>query len=640
MSRFFTKQKDGDAPAALEGQKTLDVTALPYMRNEAFGQVIEKRGEFRETSQQSGGEQFVVSGFTKDGGVISDNFGLSSLSYKAPFHTSNKLYFGPTTPPDADASKLMWYLGRNTYLYIKTTDTSVITQDYPGSIGEGTSLQSLPIIQCSQILGVVNGRRSNPDITQQIDDIYCSIFDPLGGYLGNNGRNIPNNLQDSPGVGSLVVQPLDEAGDGGVTALIYWSTFLGVTDREGMIKSDMVYAKMTKAGLGPISVIPRLAPGSENWPNAGWARWQIFTVTPLIWVAFSGVYVDSFEGPPVFDYGGYVIFYRTNDGGVTWNLTQDANNLFSDGAFNFNFPRQIPPAVNHNVPPWIAPEDAPGQRNGAVQTAATTMQLCVITPTIWIASYVYFGFGSAPSISDFGVDWEWMIDGLPHCVFQSRLLRTTDGGNNWTAITAPALIETQLLWPTDSLQCYVFRDMTYCGNGVVIAKIRAGTRDYFDTALFPAFPDRGGGAPLTWNLARSMDYGVTWACVPKNGIPAAPGSDARYIGRFCVVKKATGNPAGGQNPATILMTCWEDATSAYYVYVSRDNGDSWNKGALITKSDEFQPMDIVGYGNFGPVQSQQESWRFLEYTGDDVNPAPVSMVQPWRFNSKINWVPE
>lgn len=151
-----------------------------------------------------------------------------------------------------------------------------------------------------------------------------------------------------------------------------------------------------------------------------------------------------------------------------------------------------------------------------------------------------------------------------------------------------------------------FRAWAYLGNNRIIAL--AGGNAAFNQA-----------APT--NLYISDNRGATWTQLLGDGLP--PVKESQYFGDFTVIEPWEGveGPQG-----EVILTAYDQSKNGYYVYASRDGGESWVQQGAIAKTEEFYRMDpAVTQADSGQIGS---SFRKVEYYGSYIDKAEYNPAIP------------
>lgn len=114
----------------------------------------------------------------------------------------------------------------------------------------------------------------------------------------------------------------------------------------------------------------------------------------------------------------------------------------------------------------------------------------------------------------------------------------------------------------------------------------------------------------------SRDRGVTWSIVAGDGLP--PDRKNQFFGNMTVIKPVSQKRRAGK----VIMPAYDPAEQAYYVYETRDGGESWKRRGLITRTERFFRVDNMvagdGGGNFDNIR----------YVGPIEAPAPYNPAIP------------
>jgi len=82
----------------------------------------------------------------------------------------------------------------------------------------------------------------------------------------------------------------------------------------------------------------------------------------------------------------------------------------------------------------------------------------------------------------------------------------------------------------------------------------------------------------------SDDFGSTWTDVPPTGFDN-PGLN-QHFGDFTLHRPWTASTAG-----SVLITAWDETAAAYFIYESRDAGETWARRGRLYRPDEFRRID-------------------------------------------------
>lgn len=217
----------------------------------------------------------------------------------------------------------------------------------------------------------------------------------------------------------------------------------------------------------------------------------------------------------------------------------------------------------------------------------------------------------------------------------------------------------------------MFLDMIYLGHNTLLAKVgptiqgNTPARNYYQGAgIYGATQDRvittdlGDGNPLNnwWRpvntgceIWRSEDGGATWAVLDAEDFP---GSDImcalvdegyrpnprvnraviypatprpiQMSGRFtCVVPRLPKKADPDEfEDATVTVPGYDPAEKAYFAYVSKDSGATWERQGRITTTNRFHHMGDVGPNDIG------RNFAKIEYIGTRRNPSPYNPALP------------
>lgn len=127
------------------------------------------------------------------------------------------------------------------------------------------------------------------------------------------------------------------------------------------------------------------------------------------------------------------------------------------------------------------------------------------------------------------------------------------------------------------------QDMVHLGNNIVLAKRVFG----YDTA----------DADVKFEL--SVDGGMSFIEVAAAGLP--PLRKNRFFGNFTLLEPHIDNDDLG----LVILPAYDEAEMSYFVYESRDLGQSWERRGRLARTEQFYRVDSMlvgdGGGNFMDV---------------------------------------
>lgn len=268
--------------------------------------------------------------------------------------------------------------------------------------------------------------------------------------------------------------------------------------------------------------------------------------------------------------GGDFLLYKTTDRGDTFTVATIPE-------MKVELPAA--PAVDASPPPLRPRSQLICRLNNALLNASKSAAITVLTPDIWLCSYVTYK----------QVSGNWKNVG--------QIWRTEDAGSTWSLVAFPALLD-----ESDPPRAARIEHAAYLGQGRVIAKTRDGLL----------------GHDHEWSLIRSDDFGATWTCLPKVGFPESAEHSAD-TGWFKVLRLRTDTKT-----SIVTLTVW--GGESYDLYESKTDGTDWVKVARLARSDERYSMEV------DETILGDESFKQLVYLGTEDEPAPLSIETPWRFD--------
>lgn len=188
-------------------------------------------------------------------------------------------------------------------------------------------------------------------------------------------------------------------------------------------------------------------------------------------------------------------------------------------------------------------------------------------------------------------------------------LRTDNRGGTWHEVTTPFSDKAES-YPKDTDRGYAVR-ATPLRDGVALLKFYKAYRRAGDP---PAVRDE----PRKVRFALTTDYGASWTEVYPVGLPSL---NPTMLGSLMVVRAK-------RTTSVVAMTVWDALLSAYWVYSSKDDGMTWERGAKVVDGS-FVAMDEVPTidGSGTPLP---QNLAFLTPLLDDTGrPANVDAGAPW-----------
>ena len=214
----------------------------------------------------------------------------------------------------------------------------------------------------------------------------------------------------------------------------------------------------------------------------------------------------------------------------------------------------------------------------------------------------------------------------------------------------------------------MFLDMIYLGGNTLLAKVGPTYRKtdawhYYQGYGVYGATDSGGtpvqtlgdGDPLNnWQLdepagctiLRSEDGGVTWVELEATGFPGsgvmgnaitvrdmldvthtvypATPRPVQMSGRFtCVVPRLPKKADPDEfEDATVTVPGYDPTERAYFAYVSKNSGGTWERQGRIAATNRPHRMDVVGPNDVG------RNFAKIEYIGTRRNPSPYNPALP------------
>ncbi len=121
----------------------------------------------------------------------------------------------------------------------------------------------------------------------------------------------------------------------------------------------------------------------------------------------------------------------------------------------------------------------------------------------------------------------------------------------------------------------------------------------------------------------TLDYGSTWQEVLPTGLPSL---DPQQLGSVMVVKAK-------RTSSVLAVTAWDAASSAYWIYTSKNDGLTWVRGAKVV-GGTFVPMDEVATIDGNSAANFPRNLTFLTPLLDaQGRPATVNVGAPWAHDA-------
>lgn len=189
-------------------------------------------------------------------------------------------------------------------------------------------------------------------------------------------------------------------------------------------------------------------------------------------------------------------------------------------------------------------------------------------------------------------------------VWATKVVRISDQGRTVQKVFESADVDGKLAY---------FQSLVYAGKNTLVAKKVAGFADI----------------NLAISFMVSVDGGSTWTENTPSGFGAPLVN--QYFGKLHV-ERPFKDPAAGreQLPARLLITGYDTAKAAYYLYASVDYGLTWKKHSRIVKPNQFYRVDQMVVGDGGG------NFNDLEVTGELARTRLVDPALPHRYVRKVS----
>lgn len=367
---------------------------------------------------------------------------------------------------------------------------------------------------------------------------------------------------------------------------------------------------------------------------------------------------------------GIVVFWTRNRG-TTWNRRVCSE--FRDMAFPSSY-GSLAPGTPGTRAAWTEPSTSPDLWDRAISEAfegsffPSTVVTCPIEDGILVAftalkpdpdtfasgQLKFLKHPAMPTVTDLS-EGVW-----GHGITRTQVFKVS--GNTITKLYD--VDNSALAQPISRM----FLDMVYLGHNTLLAKVgptyrTAPARNYYqgngiygatdaDRVLVSNLGD--GNSLNNWlrpvnigcTIWRSEDGGATWAELAATGFPGSgitgqaltitdSASATRTVypatprpiqmsGRFtCVVPRLPKkNDPDEFDQATVTVPGYDPSEGAYFAYVSKDSGDTWERQGRITTTNRFHHMGDVGPNDIG------RNFAKIEYIGTRRNPSPYNPALP------------
>lgn len=193
-------------------------------------------------------------------------------------------------------------------------------------------------------------------------------------------------------------------------------------------------------------------------------------------------------------------------------------------------------------------------------------------------------------------------------------LITDNRGGTWREVRTP-FSDLASEFPSDNDRGYALK-ATVLRDGVALVKFYRAYRRVGDP---PAVRDQA----RTVRFALTLDYGSTWQEVLPTGLPSL---DPQQLGSVMVVKAK-------RTSSVLAVTAWDAASSAYWIYTSKNDGLTWVRGAKVV-GGTFVPMDEVATIDGASGANFPRNLTFLTPLLDaQGRPATVNVGAPWAHDA-------
>lgn len=190
------------------------------------------------------------------------------------------------------------------------------------------------------------------------------------------------------------------------------------------------------------------------------------------------------------------------------------------------------------------------------------------------------------------------------------VLRTDNRGGTWREVGTP-FSDLASDFPSDNDRGYAVK-ATVLRDGAALVKFYRALRRVGDP---PAVRDQA----RTVRFALTIDYGATWQEVLPTGLPSL---DPQKLGSVMVVKAK-------RTTSVLAVTAWDGASNAYWIYTSKNDGQTWVRGAKVVDGG-YMAMDEVATVDGTSGDSSPRNLTFLTPLLDARGrPATVNVGARW-----------
>lgn len=197
--------------------------------------------------------------------------------------------------------------------------------------------------------------------------------------------------------------------------------------------------------------------------------------------------------------------------------------------------------------------------------------------------------------------------------WRSVVFRTENGGVSWTEVETPfsSVASASPTKGSDDKKLTAEEAIDYSPfvvrDGLVIVKCAKGLQSHIAREL--AF-------------IRSDDHGATWSEFTPSGLPL---NTSHQLGMFSNAVSRGGKPL-------LVVPAWDGG--AYRMYVSKDEGFTWEAKGTIHRPSEFSNMDNSPIAP--PVLTPVNSFGVVRYVPNNPH-SPIDPGCPWRVDARFEY---
>lgn len=237
-----------------------------------------------------------------------------------------------------------------------------------------------------------------------------------------------------------------------------------------------------------------------------------------------------------------------------------------------------------------------------VDSVVNLAHVVALTPSIWVLAM--------PMLDD----RPYNNDASQYVRYRCVVLRTMDAGATWREVSTP-FSDLVSEHPAEPDRGYALK-ATVLREGCAVMKFyRANHRIGDPPAIL--------NAPRTVRLAVTRDYGYTWQEVVPQGLPSL---DPDMVGSLLVIKATF-------TTSVLAVTAWDAASSAYWVYTSKDDGLTWKRGVKVAKGVKLSMDEVYMLDGTNGAKFPKNFTYLTPLLDDQGRPAEINKGAPWSYDA-------